>query len=65
MAGTIGHIQVLFPKVPSALSGFFLVGLEWSCGQHFDRTLSLQYEMWLSSGGVEGMLLVEQLVRGG
>lgn len=65
VAGTIGHIQVLLTKVPSALSGFFLVGLEWSCGQRFDLTLSLQYEMWLSSGGVEGMVPVEQLVRGG
>ena len=65
VAGTIRHIQVLLAKVPSALSGCCLVGLEWSCGQRFDLTLSLQYEMWLSSGGMEGMVPVEQLVRGG
>ena len=65
VAGTIRHIQVLLAKVPSALSGFFLVGLEWSYGQRFDLTLSRQYEMWLSSGGMEGMVPVEQLVRGG
>lgn len=63
VAGPVGHIQVLLPEVPGALSGLFLVGLEWSCGQHSDRTLSLQDETRLSSGGVEGTAPVERLVR--